>query len=115
MKARYVERNRLRVVAHNFPAPWAIRSPFISLARYYWHFQEMSSGKKHADAWRVPGLSAWMAAAVVLSAHWSFLRDFSRLLRCRRRIRSGARVSAADFTALLKAHAIPVRQLAAET
>ncbi len=37
LKAYYVERNRLFVLAKNFPARMLLAAPFVTLARYLWH------------------------------------------------------------------------------
>ena len=37
LKAYYVERNRLFVLAKNFPARMLLAAPFVTVARYLWH------------------------------------------------------------------------------
>ncbi|MEP6716134.1 MAG: glycosyltransferase family 2 protein [Terriglobia bacterium] len=114
LKARCVERNRLRVLAHNFPAPFVLQAPFVSMARFYMHFREMKRSPGAATG-RVQGISPWAAIRILFSAHLAFLRDLPSLIRRRHEIRRGARVGPADFAALLRAHTITVRQLAGQT
>lgn len=113
LKAYYVERNRLFVVAKNFPAPLLFRVPFASLVRYFWHAVAAWRGHGAAGQFRrehtgIPGL-AWIA----LRAHCAVLANAGRLWRKRRQIRARARLSARDFRGLLAAHSIALKEVAA--
>jgi hypothetical protein len=61
----------------------------------------------HEDGHGVLGL-----LALVIRAHWSLLRNWSRLWDKRRAIARTARISPAAFAALLRAHAISPREVA---
>ena len=45
VKAYYVERNRLFVLAKNFPARMLLAAPFAALARYSWHAWYLLQGR----------------------------------------------------------------------
>src|SRR5581483_2151554 len=66
LKAYYVERNRLFVLAKNFPASMLVRAPFVTLARYVWHFILMLRGRGSAARFRQEGNSALKIVIVVL-------------------------------------------------
>ena len=52
VKAYYVERNRLFVLAKNFPARMLWAAPFASLARYFWHAWYILQGRGSAARFR---------------------------------------------------------------
>ena len=112
LKAYYVERNRLRVLAKNFPARMLAAAPFISLARYAWHFRMMLRGRGAAARFRLEGASAWRMPFYVLRAHAALLIDAPSLLRQRREIRRTARLSPHIYRRLLRAHSISARRIA---
>lgn len=112
LKAYYVERNRLRVVAKNFPAPMMLAAPLCSLARYFWHVVFIFRGRGSAARFREEGHSGVRMAWYVMRAHFSVLANLRSLWRKRRRIRRSARVSPAVFRNLLKAHSISPKQVA---
>jgi GT2 family glycosyltransferase len=112
LKAYYVERNRLFVVAKNFPARmlWAV--PLATLARYWWHIRSMALGRGTAAQFRREGNEAWRLPWIAIRAHWGLLRHAGTLLRKRREIRGSARLSAGEFAQLLRAHSIGMRRVA---
>ncbi len=112
LKAFYVERNRLFVAAKNFPAGMLWRVPFATLVRYWWHARSMALGRGTAAQFRREGNSAARLWLIVLRAHWAFLRHARSLWRKRREIRSQAKISAAEFARLLRAHSIRARRVA---
>ena len=57
--AYYVERNRLFVLAKNFPAAMLAAAPWVSLARYGWHLRLMLRGRGTAARFRMEGGAAW--------------------------------------------------------
>ncbi len=71
LKAYYVERNRLFVVAKNFPARmlWAV--PFATLARYWWHARIDRFGTRDSGPVS-PGREQRRArlALIAIRAHW---------------------------------------------
>jgi len=113
LKAYYVERNRLFVVAKNFPAADLVLAPLASIVRYAWHTVYLLRGRGAAARFREDGSgSASRLAVLVIRAHWALLRNWSSLWQKRRRIRSAARVTARDFRRLLRLHAIGPREVA---
>jgi len=48
LKAYLVERNRLFVLAKNFPARMLLAAPFVAAARYFWHFLYLAQGRGSA-------------------------------------------------------------------
>jgi GT2 family glycosyltransferase len=112
LKAFYVERNRLFVLAKNFPAGMLLRAPFVTLARYTWHAFSILRGRGSAARYRQDGNSAAGMVRAVLRAHFELLRHSLALWRKRKQIRAMARISARDFAQLLRTHAITARQVA---
>jgi GT2 family glycosyltransferase len=112
LKAYYVERNRLFVVAKNFPAMAAVRAPFVSIARYAWHTWFLIRGEGTAGRFAQGG-SGFALAWFVLKAHLALIASLGALLSKRRAIRRTARLSDSDFMALMRAHSISARQVAA--
>jgi GT2 family glycosyltransferase len=112
LKAYYVERNRLFVLAKNFPAAMLLRAPFVTAARYAWHVLWMLRGRGSAARFREEGNSAARMGLVVIQAHFELLRHARALWRKRRQIRGSARLSPAAFRRLLRAHAITAKKVA---
>ena len=112
LKAYYVERNRLFVVAKNFPARMLCAVPWATLARYWWHTRSMALGRGTAAQFRREGNGAWRLASIAIRAHWGTLRHAGTLWRKRREIRGSARLSAGEFGRLLRAHSIGTRRVA---
>jgi GT2 family glycosyltransferase len=113
LKAYYVERNRLYTVMKNFPLGMLLLVRAISLARYFWHFVFMISGRGAAAEFRRAGNRGALLPWLVVRAHWAALIQFPRLLAERRRIRAQRRIHPREFRALLRKHRISVRQVAA--
>jgi GT2 family glycosyltransferase len=112
LKAYYVERNRLFVVAKNFPASAIARAPFTSIARYAWHAYFMLRGEGRTAEFqeRGGGLAlVWFVA----KAHLALLARMSSLISKRRTIRKSAKLTAPEFLMLLRQHSISARQVAA--
>jgi GT2 family glycosyltransferase len=112
LKAYYVERNRLFVVAKNFPARLLFGVPFATLARYWWHTRSMALGRGTAAQFRRDGNGAWRLASIAVRAHWGLLRHAGSLLRKRRQIRGSAKISAGEFGKLLRKYSIRMRRVA---
>jgi GT2 family glycosyltransferase len=112
LKAYYVERNRLCLVAKNFPLSMLMRAPFASIGRYFWHVVSLRDKRGKAAEFQQAGHSAAMLPFLVLWAHISALLRLPRLLAGRRRIMATRRLSAPEFRDLLREHSIGVRQVA---
>jgi GT2 family glycosyltransferase len=112
LKAYYVERNRLFVVAKNFPARMAAAAPFVSLARYLWHVRYLLAGRGSAARFRAEGHAGPRMAWYVARAHLALLAHSGRLRRQRREIRANARITPLVFRRLMRSHAISARRLA---
>ena len=101
LKAYYVERNRLFVAVKNFPAGGLLAAPLVSLARYFWHVLHLARGRGAAADFRRGGHSAARLVWYVWRAHLALLAALPRLLAQRAAIRRGAKLTAAEFRALL--------------
>jgi len=112
LKAYYVERNRLFVIAKNFPAAELMRSPLAAAARYFWHFAAMLDRRGAAARFRERGQSGWNLPWYVLRAHLALAASLGRLLKERRRIRHSARITSGEFRRLLKRYSIRPREVA---
>jgi GT2 family glycosyltransferase len=112
LKAYYVERNRLFVLAKNFPARMVAAAPFVSLARYWWHLRYLLRGHGAAARFRLEGESAWRMPLYVLRAHAALLWNAPALWRKRRQIRLSARLTPHIYRRLLRSHSISSRRVA---
>ncbi|MBI5280276.1 MAG: glycosyltransferase family 2 protein [Candidatus Solibacter usitatus] len=111
-KAWYVERNRLRLAVRCLPLSWLLASPFASAMRYLWHIVTMFRGQGKAAEFRRAGGGGLRLPWLVVKAHLSLLAALPKLLRQRSAIRRAARLSSADFSAVLNRHSISLRQVA---
>jgi GT2 family glycosyltransferase len=112
LKAYLVERNRLFTAVKNLPWGALARVGPASAARYFWHAWYLLQGRGTAARFRSEGHGPWRMPWYVLRAHAAVLAAWPRLMRERRRIRTTARLSSAAFQALLRAHSMPVREVA---
>jgi GT2 family glycosyltransferase len=113
LKAYYVERNRLFVLAKNFPAGMLLAAPFATLARYAWHAWYLLQGRGAAARFRAEGHAGPKMIWYILRAHAALLAHVPRLWRQRREIRGRARITPAIFRHLLRSHSISARKVAA--
>jgi GT2 family glycosyltransferase len=112
LKAYYVERNRLFVLAKNFPARMLLAAPFVSLARYGWHLWYLAQGRGSAARFRAEGNAGPRMAWYVVRAHLELARNFRRLWRGRREIRRRARITPKIFRYVIGCHSISARKVA---
>ncbi len=112
LKAYYVERNRLFVLLKNFPGRMLLAAPFVTLARYLWHFWYLLEGRGSAARFRAEGHAGPKMAWYVVRAHAAAAGNFARLWRQRREIRRRARITPAVFRYLIRCHSIGVRKVA---
>lgn len=112
LKAYYVERNRLAVAIKNLPLAMLVPAPWHALRRYAWHGLTLLSGKGPAGEFRRGGGSPVTLAWFVVRAHLSAFWRLPRLLRQRRAIRRGARITPAAFMELARRHAISAQEVA---
>jgi GT2 family glycosyltransferase len=113
VKAYIVERNRLFVVAKNFPARMLLAAPFATVARYLWHAWFLLQGRGSAARFRAEGHAGPKMLWYVLRAHAALFGNIPRLLRQRRQIRDTARITPAIFAHLIASHSISSRRIAA--
>jgi GT2 family glycosyltransferase len=113
LKAYYVERNRLFVLAKNFPGRMLAAAPFVSAARYLWHARYLLEGRGSAARFRAEGNAGPRMAWYVLRAHLALLSNAGRLRAQRREIRARARITPSVFERLVRSHSISARRLAA--
>lgn len=111
LKAYYVERNRLFLLAKNFPAPLLWTAPFYSLARYFWHVFYGWKGEGKTAAYRRAGNRPSGLAGAVFRAHADLLRNLKRLRAQRREIRR--RLTPKQFRRLIGQYSISPRKVAA--
>jgi GT2 family glycosyltransferase len=111
LKAYYAERNRLYVVVKNFPAGMLARVPVTSVVRYGWHLVSIVRGRGAAAEFAGSG-NGFLLPWFVLRAHLATAARLRDLIRCRRRIRAGARISPREFRELIERHSISARQVA---
>ncbi|MBI5087204.1 MAG: glycosyltransferase family 2 protein [Acidobacteria bacterium] len=111
-KAWYVERNRLRLAVRCLPLSWLLASPFASVMRYLWHIVMMFRGQGKAAEFRQAGGGGLKLPWLVVKAHLSLPAALPGLLRQRAAIRRGARLTSAEFAAVLSRHSISLRQVA---
>jgi GT2 family glycosyltransferase len=112
MKAYYVERNRLYTAVKNFPARMLWRVPFAACARYFWHLVSLLGGLGKTGEYRDAGHDEWLLPFLVFRAHAVTLFHLPRLLRERRRIAAGRKLTPLEFRKLAKGHAISLREIA---
>jgi GT2 family glycosyltransferase len=112
LKAYYVERNRLFVVAKNFPARMALAAPWAALARYFWHAWYLLRGQGAAARFRAEGHAGPKMLWYAVKAHAALAIHAPVLWRERGRIRRGARITPAVFRHLLRSHSITARKVA---
>ena len=113
LKAYYVERNRLYTALKNLPLSMLLKSPVLTLARYFWHAVSLFQGRGKAAEFRAAGFSPAMLPFLVLRAHAALIFRMPGLIDERRRILRAARMSDRDFRALLESNLIAIRQVAA--
>jgi GT2 family glycosyltransferase len=113
LKAYYVERNRLFVLAKNFPLGMVLAAPWISLARYLWHAWYIVEGRGAAARFRAEGNAGPKMLWYLARAHAAFLGALPRLWRERQLIRARARITPRVFRHLLRTHSISARRVAA--
>jgi GT2 family glycosyltransferase len=113
LKAYYVERNRLRVALKNFPVRALAGVPAAELARYFWHAVSVVEGKGSAARYQQDNHGVFDLAFIVLRAHCSALFRAPGLWRKRRRIGAKAKLTPAEFRALLERFSISPREVAA--
>lgn len=112
LKARYVERNRIRVAVHNFPFLLVAALPFTSLARYFWQAVAVAGGEGAAAAYVKGGNSVLGAALLILRVTLETLRDLPTLLKRRSRIVRRSRIASAAMMDLIRKHRITLKELA---
>ena len=112
LKAYLVERNRLFVLAKNFPAPMLLAAPWVALARYFWHAWYLVEGRGSAARFRAEGGAGASLAWYVMRAHLALLAHAPRLWRERRGIRARARITPRVFRRLIASHSLSARRIA---
>ena len=112
IKAYYVERNRLFVVAKNFPLGMLLAAPWVSLARYLWHVWYIVQGRGSAARFRAEGNAGLRMIWYVIRAHAAVLGNSGRLWNERREIQGNARITPEVFRKLIAGHSISARKVA---
>jgi GT2 family glycosyltransferase len=112
VKAYYVERNRLFVLAKNFPAGMLPAAVFVAMARYMWHGWYLLQGRGSAARFRAEGNAGPKLLWYVVRAQAAFWVALPRLWRQRQEIRAHAKITPAVFRHLLRSHSIGARRMA---
>lgn len=112
VKAYYVERNRLFVLAKNFPAGMLPAAGFVALARYLWHAWYLLQGRGSAARFRAEGNAGPKLLWYIVRAQAAFWVALPRLWRQRQEIRAHAKITPAVFRQLLRSHSIGARRMA---
>ncbi len=113
LKAYYVERNRLFLIAKTFPFSMLWKAPLVSLLRYTWHALSIFGGRGAASEFNKGGNPALLLPWYVLKAHAALISALPRLWARRRQIEATARISPAEFCRLAASHSISAREVAA--
>jgi GT2 family glycosyltransferase len=113
LKAYYVERNRLFVLAKNFPLAMLPAAAWLAALRYFWHAWHLVRGQGAAARFRAEGHATGRLPLFILQAHLALLWHARRLWRQRRSIRAQARITPAVFGHLLRSYSISARKVAA--
>jgi GT2 family glycosyltransferase len=112
LKAYFVERNRLLLVAKTFPILRVLMALPATPVRYLHHLAAMRRGHGAAAQFQRDGESAWTLAGCVLRAHLAAMARLPQVWRQRRAIQRSAKITAAEFEAVLSRYAISLRQVA---
>jgi GT2 family glycosyltransferase len=112
LKAYLVERNRLFVLAKDFPARMLWVAPLAAVARYLWHFVYLMQGRGSAARFRAGGHNGARMLWYVVKAHAGLAGNWRWLWRERRRIRSGARITSTVFRHLARSYSVSARRVA---
>ncbi|MGE5570315.1 MAG: glycosyltransferase family 2 protein [Rhodospirillales bacterium] len=112
LKAYYVERNRLCVLLKNFPAGLLLRAPGETLARYVWHFVSILQNRGMAARFTEGNHGMLDLAFIVVRAHAAVAFRAWSIWKKRRALRRTARLTSAEFRALLEKHRIAAREVA---
>jgi hypothetical protein len=110
LKAYYVERNRLFTAVRNLPAPMLAKAFPAAAIRYLWHAYFAFAGKGTTAASADGPLRLFW---YVVKAHLAMLVRLPELIRERRAVCCSARLSTAEFRALLRQHSISLKEVAA--
>jgi len=113
LKAFYVERNRLFLIAKNFPASLLLLAPLYSLSRYFWHFRFARQGVGAAGQFGRENQGVGALAFCVFRAYGELFRHAPRLWRERRTIQRTRRLTTRQFIRLIRRYGISPRQVAA--
>lgn len=109
-KAYHIERNHFWVLIKNYPAKYVLLSPLLTVSRYFYQLLSVLR-RRGATAAYAQSASAAALALTLLRAHAAAWRGMPAMLRKRRRIRQGKRVSDRAFDEWLKRHSIAMDQL----
>jgi GT2 family glycosyltransferase len=112
LKAYYVERNRIFVAMKNFPFRMLLVLPWRGIARYMQHVLAAFGGSSKSAQFRNEGGGFAGMISIAVRAHLALLRAAARIWRQRGVIRRTARLSARDFSRLLKIHSTTAGEIA---
>jgi GT2 family glycosyltransferase len=110
-KAFLVERNRLWVAVKLLPLPLLLVSPLLTAWRFVWHLFSIFRSRGLAGGVTREHSAAGLFFALI-RAYLSGLRGMGTILRKRRQVFAGRRISSRQFCALLRRFRISARELA---
>ena len=110
-KARFVERNRLWVVAKNFPLFLLPVVVAVAMTRYFWQFLSRRGQRGATAGFFRSGGSLRQALFIVARAHAETLLALPRLFLRRMAIRRKRRIGTLEFVRLILRHRITAREL----
>ncbi|MFN0105755.1 MAG: glycosyltransferase family 2 protein [Bryobacteraceae bacterium] len=112
LKAYFVERNRLLLIAKNFPSVRILKAFAATPVRYLHHILAMRRGHGAAANFQRDGGSAWTLIGCVLRAHFAATTRLPQVWRQRRAIQKSAKIAVSEFEAALSRYSISMRQVA---
>jgi len=112
LKAYYVERNRLFVLAKEFPLAMLLAAPLVTVVRYFWHAWYLLEGRGSAGRFRADGHAGVKMLWYVIRAHFALVAHARRLWRQRREIRAHASITPVVFRRLVGSHSITAKKVA---
>ncbi len=110
LKAFYVERNRIWLVAKLFPLPLVLLSPLFTVARFLGHGYGALTGRGAAGRF-AESRSALELVSVTARAQWAAVLGLRRVWGERSRLRPLRRLGLRDFMALLLRHRMSLAEV----
>lgn len=111
IKALYVERNRIWLAVKNLPLPLLVASIGFTFARYAWQAVGALSRRGSSGSF-VRDHSAFSLLRILAASYVQALGRLPRMLRRRRQIQSGRKVTTREVSAWIRRYGIGPRRIA---